>query len=138
MTTWPAAFNDKPVPLLNVPAVTADAIAACRLAIVDDAPAVKEKVCPVDASEIDVTEPCVNAVLVARGTEGVPPAELTEFDGKSRVSTAERFATLLLLLPLPTELMASNEGSLIDTAIPEAAPSRIRGNREEVLALVAV
>ena len=114
-------LNDKLVPALNVPAATAEAMAACRLAIVDDAPAVNEKVCPVAESVIDVTDPSVNAVLAVSGAEVVPSAELAELDGNASVSAAERFATLLLLFVEPTELMASSDGSLMDTLISAAA-----------------
>ena len=121
ITACPAALNDKLVPELSVPAATAEAMAVCKLATVDKAPAVKEKVCPVEASEIEVIEPSVSDESVVKGDEAVPPVELADFEGGACVSTAVRFATLLLLPLDPNAFMASNEGSLIDTLIPDAA-----------------
>ena len=120
ITACPPEFNHKLVPALNVPAETADAMAVCRVAMVDDVPAVKEKVCPVEASTIEMIEPFVSDVPTVRGADTLPAVELAELDGSDRVNTALRFATLLSLLE-PAEVIASKAGSLIDTLIPEAA-----------------
>ena len=121
MTAWPAALKDRLVPAANVPAVIAEAMAICKSAMVEDAPAVKENVWPVEASVIEVIEPASKAVLVFKGVAADPRAEVAEFDGNGCVSTAARFATLLLLVLVLAELIASKEGSVIDTVMLDAA-----------------
>jgi hypothetical protein len=76
MTTLPPEMV-RAVPVLRVPPAAA-AMADCRLAMVELAPAVNLKVPPVALSVMVVTEPAVRSVVVARGTVDEPSDEVTE------------------------------------------------------------
>jgi len=76
ISTWPAALIVKAVPVLSVVPAAA-AIAVCKSATVEAAPAVNTKVPPVAASLIVVTEPFVKASVVARGEPTEPCVDET-------------------------------------------------------------